>query len=224
MPTSGEAPFIPAFMKLAQVDESKVNKIALDAKVVEQALLRGQVDAITMFGISSLPVFVVHKFPVKMWLYSSVGLQFYAEAFVTRPEFLEKNEALCADFMGGLLDCVKFWLVNPEESLQLHMEEVPELKATSTGVEFAQLGMEIGQTVMLGDEAENHGLGYGSLESINKQIKAITTFTEPPPNPRVFEAKDIHSNKYIGDVTLTKSQWDEVRSNNRDMARIMGKA
>jgi NitT/TauT family transport system substrate-binding protein len=223
VPTSGEAPYFPAYLKLVGVDESTITHVALDVKVLEQTLINGSVDAITMFGVSSIPVFVTQKFPSKSLLYSSAGLPFYQLSIITRPDFLQKNESLVANFIEGLMEGVKFSLVNPEETLKLHMKGTPELAATDTGEEYARLGMGITQVVMLADEAMKHSIGYGDMAVIEKQISTIKRYVAAPED-RVPKAADIYTNKYIGNSTLTASQWDQVKANNKNIVEIMGKS
>lgn len=90
VPTSGEAPYFPAYMTLEKIDESKVTKVALDVKVLEQSMIQGRVDAITMFALSSTPVFVSQKFATKNMLYSTAGLDFYNLSVIAKPDYIEK--------------------------------------------------------------------------------------------------------------------------------------
>ena len=221
VPTSGEVPYFSAYLKLVGVDESKITKVALDDKVLEQTLIRGDVDAITMFGSSSIPVFVSQKYPVRSFLYSSAGLPFYLTGIITSPGYLEKNASLCATFTEGLMEGVRFSLLNPDETMKLHLKGAPELAATSTGEEYARLGMGIFQVTMLAEGAMDHSIGYGDMASIDKQISNIKTYILP--DVKAPKASDIYTNKYNGNVTLTTAQWDQVRVNNKNIAQIMGK-
>jgi len=221
VPTSGEAPYFPAYMKLEKIDESKVTKVALDVKVLEQTMIQGQVDAITMFAISSTPVFVSQKFATKNFLYSSAGLTFYNLSVITRPDYLAKNESLCAGFLDGLHEGIKYSLLHPDETLELHMKAVPELKATNTGLEYARLGMGIFQLSAISEESRDHGIGYGDFGKIDAQIDLIKKYVAEPQD-KVVKASDIYTNKYIGKVTMTADQWAEVKKNNAQIAEIMG--
>ena len=223
VPTSGEVPYFSTYLRMVGVDEASITKTALDDKVLEQTLISDKVDAITMFGSSSIPVFVAQKVPVKSLLYSDANLPFYLMAFVTRPDFLQKNETLCASFMQGVLEGLKFSLLNPDETIKLHLKGAPELAATDTGEEYARLGMGIMQVTMLADEAMKHSLGYGDMASIEKQVATIKQYVASPED-RAIKADEVYTNKYIGNVTLTDAEWDQVRKNNEKIAAIMGKA
>jgi NitT/TauT family transport system substrate-binding protein len=221
VPTSGEAPFFPAFLKLEKVDEAKVTKVALDTKVLEQTMISGQVDAITMFGTSSIPVFVSQKFPTKTFLYSSAGLVFYNIGVIAKPDYLEKNESLVTGFLAGLHEGVKYSLLNPDETLDIHLKAVPELKATNTGLEYARLGMGIFQLTTIAPESRDHGIGYGDVEALNKQIQTIKQYVAEPQD-KLVKAEEIFTSKYIGNVTMTADQWAAVKKNNIKIAEMMG--
>lgn len=221
VPTSGEAPYFPAYMQLQHIDESKVTKVALDVKVLEQSMIQGQVDAITMFALSSTPVFVSQNFATKNLLYSSAGLDFYNLSVITRPDYAEKNSAQCAAFLDGLHEGVKYSLLNPDETLDLHMKAVPELLATDNGKEYARLGMGIFQLTTLAPESRDHGIGYGDPVKIDEQIQLIKKFVAAPED-KVVKAGDIYTNQYIGHATLTAAEWDQVKKNNAKIAAIMG--
>ena len=53
--TSGEYPFLPAFLKNVGLTMADIQSISLDSKVRESALIDKQCDAITCFVASALP-------------------------------------------------------------------------------------------------------------------------------------------------------------------------
>src|SRR5271166_4508303 len=73
----GDTPFLPAYCRLAGVDFSKLTVVQLDSKILEQTAMSGEVDAIVVTGLSSIPNFVSANIPIKMFPFSKVGLQFY---------------------------------------------------------------------------------------------------------------------------------------------------
>ena len=222
VPTSAESPYLSAYLKLAGVDESTVTKVAVDTKVIEQALSRGQVDAITMIGTSSIPVFMSQNFPVTTFSYAAVGLPFYGGCVIARSDFVKKNTALCQTFMVGLNEGIKASLLDPEATIKMHMAAVPELAASSTGEEYARIGMAIFQVSMLTDEAMQHEIGYGDMALIDKQIGLIKTYVAAPED-KTPKAGDIYQNDFNGHVTMTPAEWAHVKTNNAKIAAMMGK-
>lgn len=223
VPTSAESPYLAAYLKLVGVDESQITKVAVDTKVIEQTLIRGQVDAITMIGSSSIPVFMSQNFAAKTFSYATAGLPFYGNTVITRSEFLKNNEALCHTFLEGLNEGVKFSLLDPEATIALHMKAVPELAASSTGEDYARIGMSIFQVSMLRGDAQTKGIGYGDVALVDKQIGLIKTYVAAPED-KTPKASDIYSNDYNGLVTLTAEEWSKVGTNNAKMMALMGKA
>jgi NitT/TauT family transport system substrate-binding protein len=223
VPTSAESPYLSAYLKLMGVDESQITKVAVDTKVIEQTLIRGQVDAITMIGTSSIPVFMSQGFPVSSFSYAAAGLPFYGGCVIARTDFVKKNAALCETFMVGINEGIKASLLDPEATIKLHMAAVPELAASSTGEDYARIGMAIFQVSMLSDEAMQHEIGYGDLGVIDKQIASIKTYVAGPDDKQP-KASDIYMNQFNGHVTMTPAEWAQVKTNNAKVAALMGKA
>ena len=221
--TSGEAPYVPLYFDKVGIDKSKITQVSLDAKVLEQALISGRVDAISTFAISSVPAFISNNFDAKMLLFSDVGLSFYQLSVVTRPDFLAANETLIEDFTQGLMEGIKFSLLNPEETIDRFLREVPEVAATDNGRRTAELGQSIFQVTMLADEPMKHSIGYSDLDKVNGMAEGINKAVGEA-GAKVPPVESYYTNKYIGDVKLTAAEWAKVTENNLKVAKMMGKA
>lgn len=219
---SGEAPYIPAFFALTGTDPSKVTRVSLDAAVLEQSLISRRVNAISTFAISSVPAFLANNFPARMMLFADLGLPFYQLAVVTRNDYLRDNRALVQDFVQGLLEGVRYSLLNPRESVEIFMREVPETAATTNGQRETTLGMSIFQVTMLADEAIRNKIGFSDLAKCQTMARNIEQYVAAP-GERAPPIERWYSNDLIGNFTLTEAEWQAVRTNNAEVARLMGR-
>src|SRR5882757_8194164 len=110
----GDTPFLPAYCRLSGIDFDKVSVVQIDSKILEQAAMSGIVDAIVVTGLSSIPNFVSEGIPIKMMPFSAAGLQFYWLNTLTSGNFLAKNKELVENVQAGILEAMKFMLLNPQ--------------------------------------------------------------------------------------------------------------
>ena len=65
--------------------------------------------------------------PVKLFRFSEYGIDFYWVNTLARQGFIEKNAQLVRDVQAGMMDGLKWTMLNPEEAVELHLKEQEEL-------------------------------------------------------------------------------------------------
>ena len=223
-PTSADTPFLPAYCKLAGIDFSKVNVVQVDSKILEQSAMSGVVDSILVTGLSSIPNFVSENISFKMLPYSDVGLQFYWQNTIAKKAYAEKNAELLQNVQLGILEGIKFMMLNPQEAIERHLKEHPELALGKNGKLYVELGVGMTSAIMVGQEAIKNGLGYTDLEKIDEQAKLVKQYASAPNDREPPKAETFCSNDSAGKVTLTAVEWDQVRANTRKYAALLGRA
>jgi NitT/TauT family transport system substrate-binding protein len=218
----GDTPFLPAYCKLAGVDFSKLTVVQLDSKILEQAAMSGQVDAIVVTGLSSIPNFVAESIPIKMFPFSKVGLQFYWVNTIVGAGYYAKNKEIADNVQSGIAEGMKFMLLNPTEAMERHMKEHEELALGKSGKLYVELGMGMTRAIMMARESIEHGLGYTDLGKINEQAKVVEEYTMKPGEHAPPPADKFASNVDPGKFMLTRSQWDEVKSSTQQYAKLLG--
>jgi NitT/TauT family transport system substrate-binding protein len=220
----GDTPFLPAYCRLVGVDFSKVTVVQLDSKILEQSAISGLVDAIVVTGMSSIPNFVSESLPIRMMPFSQAGLQFYWVNTLTTGNFLAKNKELVDNVAMGILEGMKFMLLNPQEAMERHLKEHEELMIGKNGKLYVELGLGMTRAIMTAPESIEHGLGYTDCAKIDAQAKIVKQYAAAPDDREPPKAETFCSNNEIGKVTLTTAQWDEVRSSTQRYAKLLGKA
>jgi len=220
----GDTPFLPAYCRLAGVDFSKVAVVQLDSKILEQAAMSGIVDAIVVTGLSSIPNFISENFPYRMLPFSQAGLQFYWLNTLTNGSFLAKNKELVENVQLGILEGMKFMLLNPQEAMERHLKEHEELALGKNGKLYVELGLGMTRAIMMAPESIEHGLGYTDFAKIEGQGKIVKQYASAPSDRELPKVDTFCSNDAIGKVTLSAAEWEQVRSSTQKYAKLLGKS
>jgi NitT/TauT family transport system substrate-binding protein len=221
-PTSADTPFLPAYCHLAGVDFDKLKIVQLDSKILEQSAMSGVVDAILVTGLSSIPNFVSENIPFRMLPYSHVGLQFYWQNTIVTSSYMEKNKELVDNVVQGILEGIKFMLLNPQEAMERHLKEHQELAIGKNGKLYVELGMGMTSAIMSAPESIEHGLGYTDFADIDKQASFVKQYAAAATDREPPKADTFCSNDNANKVTLTASEWEQVRARTRKYAELLG--
>jgi NitT/TauT family transport system substrate-binding protein len=216
----GDTPFLPAYCKLAGVDFSKVKVVQLDSKILEQSAMSGVVDGIVATGLSSIPNFVSQNIPIRMFPFSKAGLQFYWLNTITSPSYYAKNKEVADNVQAGIAEGMKFMLLNPQEAMERHMKEHPELALGKNGKLYVELGEGLTRAIMMAPESIGHGLGYTDLNKIDAQAKVVKQYLGKPGDHDLPKAETFVIN--TGNLTLTKAQWDQVKTSTKKYEELLG--
>jgi len=220
----GDTPFLPAYCRLVGVDFSKLTIVQIDSKILEQSAMSGLVDAIVVTGLSSIPNFISENFPIRMMPFSQAGLQFYWLNTLTNSSFLDKNKELVDNVEMGILEGMKFMLLNPQEAMERHLKEHEELAIGKNGKLYVELGLGMTCAIVAAPESIEHGLGYSDFAKIEEQARIVRQYASAPKDREPPKAETFCSNNDVGKVTLTAAEWDSVRSSTQKYAKLLGKA
>ena len=220
----GDTPFLPGYCRLAGVDYKSLNVVALDSQIIEQSVINGQVDCMIAFAMSSLPNFITQNFPVKLLSFADYGLNFYWVNTLVSAGFMEKNPQRVVDVQAGLMEGLKWSMLNPEETVERHLKEHEELAITKNGKLFTELGVGMVAAVNVAPESEMQGLGYTDTQKIEQQAmlvqKNILKPSDAPPPP----AEKYVVNLPKGVMTLSPAEWQTVRQKNAKYSKMLGRA
>jgi NitT/TauT family transport system substrate-binding protein len=220
VPAGVDAPFIPAYLRLAGVDASRITMQQVDNRVFERTIIDRQVDAGSGIGSSSIPVMMAQNAPHRLMLFSSVGLQFYANVITTRPEILQRSPDLCERVVDALLEAAAFQLREPDRALDMLIRQVPEIGITAGGRDNARLSQGIMQSTMLQPEAMENGLGWTDFTRWSRMTDLVMEFGGAEGGRRP-ETETIISNRFAGKVKLSAEEWAAVRARLAPFAALL---
>lgn len=210
--SSGDYPFLPVFAERAKFDLGKVGRVQADPNVRQRLLVSKEVDAVSGFAISFLPVFETQHVETRNLLYSSYGLTLYNNSLMTQVSMLEKEPKLCADMAAGLAEAIKFTMLNPDEAVKIFLKEVPETALSADGAARTRIGVGIFNVSMLHKPLMDHGLGYAMPQDYETMTELVMKYVADKTDKQP-EQKALFTNDYAGKLKLTQTEWDKAMEN-----------
>jgi NitT/TauT family transport system substrate-binding protein len=223
---STDAPFFAPFCEQNGVDIKKVQLLNMDARVRNQSLVEGRVDAITGFASSALGAIGATGRDMRFMLYSDFGIVLYGNiVLAVTPKLLAENAALCGAMADGLMAGLKFTLTKPAEAQDMFLAAVPELKMTPTAGEFARLGMGVQRFSVLagGADVRTQGLGFANHDRLDKMTDFVLKY-QAEAGAKKPDLKTMFTNKFAGKIKMTDAEWKTVEKETAWVGPKLGKA
>lgn len=204
---SGDFQLWPAFIKATGIDDTKVQKVFMNAEALIKAFVEGQVDAVGNFYASLAPNLWAQGFDIKFMLYEEFGVKMYSVVFATRGKVVKEQPDLCARFMEGAMEGLAFAYSHPERAIEIHLDMVREYKGSPTNRDVVKYGQAIMTAMGIVPEIEKHGLGWMDPEMVRRTRETVITYmgaTGAPPLGQLF------TNAFVGKVQLSPAEWASV--------------
>jgi NitT/TauT family transport system substrate-binding protein len=219
VPTSAEFPFFPAFAKKVGFDFSTIESVHVDNKVIEHVLEEHQVDAITNFAASSYSVLMSRHIPSRWFLYSSAGIVNHGQTIAVTKDTFAKDPAFCEAMVDGILEGLAFAMTNPDETIDLFLNGLPEMALNPNAKEFARLGLVLWQHSVDKPQARDHALGWSDPEAYTAMVDLCMTYLGGP-DVKKPELDALFTNQFVGKAKLDEAQWAQVHSRTADFDKV----
>jgi NitT/TauT family transport system substrate-binding protein len=210
--TSGDYPFRPIFLKRAGVDESKIKPILVDPKVRERLLLDGKVDALSGFAISMAPTLYAAGRKPRFMLYSKYDLPLYHNVLMTQPGRLARDPGQCEAMVNGLVEAMRFTLLEPDAAQDIFFKEVPEMAMVAQAKERLRVGLGIWMYQAMYAPARKNGLGYGEPKDYATMTDLVMQNIATGPKDKRPEQDGILTNRFTGKLKLSDAEWTKAES------------
>ncbi len=217
---SAEVPFIDHFLTLSSVDPTKVSRVSLQATVLETSLINKQVDAISVFATSNMPSLLTQGVKFRFFPYADVGISLYSNCLTTSPEYLKDNRPGVEAWADGMNEGLKYCMLNFEEAVDIFVNEVPEVKMSSTGKAHTRYGAGLFLAALLTPEIRDHGIGWGDFESLKTQTDLVMKYAVAA-NAKRPDVATIFSNVMAGKFKLTSAEWQVARKSASEFAPLL---
>jgi NitT/TauT family transport system substrate-binding protein len=205
---SGDFQLWPAFVKATGIDDKKVTKVTMDAAALIKVLAEKQVKAEGNFFGSIAPSLWAQGLELNSILYEDYGVKMFSNVVACKRGTIEKKPELCEAFAGGLMEGLKFVYLNPEKSVELHIESVKEFQGGSVANQkVIEYGQAVSTALGVVPAVRQNGLGFMDPDLVATTAKTVETYmgvTNVPPTSTLF------TNKFVGAAKLTEQEWAEV--------------
>src|SRR4051812_10338256 len=207
---SGDFQLWPAFVKATGIDDSKVNKVTMDAAALIKVLVEKQVKAEGNFFGSIAPSLWAQGLEINSILYEDYGIKMLSNVVACKRSTIEKRPELCQGFVGGLMDGLKYVYLNPEKSVELHLESVKEFQGGSpANQKVIEFGQAVSTAIGLVPSVKQNGLGFMDPELVATTASTVKTYMGVADLPA---ADKLYTNQFVGSVKLSDAEWSAVES------------
>jgi hypothetical protein len=184
--------------------------------------MNGRVDCMIAFAMSSIPNFAAQGFPVRYLPFAEHGLKFYWVNTLVSAGLMQKEQQMVSDVEAGLMEGLKWTMLNPEEAVERHLKEHPEIAISKNGKLFTQMGVGMIAAINVVPETAQHGLGYTDLRQIDAQSELVKKYVLKPGDPQPPPATAYVVNLPNTGATLTAAEWQQVRQRNGKYFKLLG--
>ncbi len=204
--SSGEYPFLPLFAEKSGFAMSKVELVQIDAKVRERLLVERQVDAISSFATSTVPSLVPLGTDLRFMLFRDAGLAFYGQSLTTQPARIAKDPALCAAFVQGAMEAIKFTMTNFDEAIAIFLKANSEVAISSTGKDYARIGLGLTNLTNAVAEVKEHGLGYADPAKVAAMTETVIKYGAGD-KAVMPDTATLFTNGFAGTVKMSEAEF-----------------
>jgi len=202
---SGDFQLWPAFVKATGIDDSKVNKVTMDAAALIKALAEKQVKAEGNFFGSIAPSLWAQGMEINGILYADYGIKMLSNVVACKRSTIEKKPELCRDFIEGLMEGLKYVYLNPAKSAQTHLDMVKEFKGGSiTNQKVIEFGQAVSTALGMVPAFKQDGLGYMEPTLVQQTAETVATYMGVKSLPKT---DTMYTNKFVGTVRLSDAEW-----------------
>lgn len=202
---SGDFQLWPAFVKATGIDDSKVNKVTMDAAALIKVLVEKQVKAEGNFFGSIAPSLWAQGLEINSILYEDYGIKMLSNVVACKRSMIEKRPELCQGFVDGLMDGLKYVYLNPEKSVQLHLESVKEFQGGSiANQKVIEYGQAVSTALGTVPAFKSDGLGYMAPALVEQTARTVETYMGVKNLPKT---DTMFTNKFVGSARLTDAEW-----------------
>ena len=220
--SSSDAAFFPLFCEKNGVNISKVHRQNMDAKVRNQSLGGGQVDAITGLVSSMLPSLSTVGVQTRYFLYSDYGVDLYGNiGIAVTSQTLKDRPDICQAYIDGLSEGLHHTITDPKGATEIFLDAVPELRMSSSGPEFARLGMSVQRaSVLSADDAKQHGIAWADSTKLDQMADLVLKY-QLPKGTKKPNLEEMFTNRFAGHIKFTDAEWAKAKQDTADIEQML---
>jgi NitT/TauT family transport system substrate-binding protein len=206
----GEFALWPAFVKATGIDASKIKIVSMDASSLMRAAAAKQIKVVGNFFGSIAPTYWANHIPINVMLYDDYGVKMCSVVAACKRETIAKRSEVCQNFVDGMLEGLKYVYLNPEKSIDIHIESLKEFQGGAPATrEVLFYGQEVGTSLGFVPAFKEHGLGYIDPQLADETRHSVETYMgikNIPPTDQLY------TDRFVGPVKLTPAQWTAVEA------------
>ena len=189
---------------------SKVQLVQLDSKVRDRSLIEKLVDGVAAFGTSTIPSLTSTGNGVRFLTFKAAGLEFYGQSLTTQPSRVKNDPEVCAAFVNGAMEAIRFIITEPDEALDIFLKANGEVSMTSSGKEYARIGLGLTNLSNLVPEVLQNGLGWADPTKVKAQAELILQYAAGQ-GAKMPDLAQLFTNEFVGKIKFTEAELAKAR-------------
>jgi NitT/TauT family transport system substrate-binding protein len=218
-----DTPFLASYFSRIGIPADQVKIVYVDAQIIEESVIARRVDAQVAIATSSVPPYVAQGIPIRFFALADVGLQTYGTGTVGSTSYIDENRSLVADFNDGLLEGLKFSLLNPEETQERFLREHEEIAISANAKRYTELGIGMSAVGAIAPESRNY-LGYADPAKLDAQAALVHSVLAAPTDPPAPPAASYANYGLTEHTKLSAAEWQRVRDLAAPYAGYLGRS
>lgn len=184
-PGSAAGTLFPALAELNGIDESGIEVTNMQSSLQEQMLMSGQVDASTVFTVTSYANLIAQnadpETDINWFLYSDYGIELYSNGLMVSRDLAENNPEAVAGLTRALNRALIEVAADPDAAMDLLLEQEALLDAD---LEKIRLDYAL-RSHFVTDETDELGMGAIDPERMASAIDLLVETYDLPTTPDV---------------------------------------
>jgi NitT/TauT family transport system substrate-binding protein len=164
----------PGFLRANNIDPTTVNIINADAASLNALLLSKGADGMLDFNFNQVQLEKTGKeqgLVPNNFMYADYNFAFYANGIITTDDMIANNPDLVTRFVDAIYKGFTYTFENPDESCTIMNKYNPDIDVDVCKGEVVEL-----KKLVVTAEAEKNGIGFMSLEKVQKTIDILREF------------------------------------------------
>jgi len=186
----GARQMFPVFAKANKIDTSGLVWKTMDSQLREVMLARGEVDVITGFTTTSVPLLAGMKQKAVVLRYPDFGVDGMGEALVVSPDFIEKYPNTVRAVVRALNRSVREMIAHPKEAVASLQSRDPVVDLET---EAGRMDLEVKQLILTA-----HVKKDGLSNPDPKRVAAIIDFIlQISDSKEPLEVKSVYDDRFL---------------------------
>ena len=182
----------PAFAKINNIDESKIQWVTMTPPARVGSMLAGQIDAAVAFATEG-PTFEAKIKEGgkrrKEFLYADYGLDQYSNGLLARDDLIAQQPDRVKRFIEATMKGVAWSVENPEEAVNIFIKHNPAVDPGQAKAHF-----RIAVKHLMTEMVKRDGIGYMDPAKMKQTVETIGRFF---PDARDVKADDVYTNRFL---------------------------
>jgi NitT/TauT family transport system substrate-binding protein len=148
---------------------------------------------------------------LRFMLFRDAGINFYGQSLITQPSRIEKDPKVAEAFVAGAMEAVKFVMTDFDAAVDTFLKANSEVSISSTGKQYARIGLGLTNLTNLVPEVKDNGFGYADPAKVAAMTDLVVQYAAGDKAVKPDPAT-LFTNRFAGSVKLSAAELATAES------------